>query len=125
MGISKYECEGQISIFDIMADKSSYPAVINELNEEIYSNFRDWINGKEKYEVWEHVKYLGYRYCIWLSVEKEVFQDTIVKLELLKKQYKPRKLELTTCLTPGIAKPNTVSIMLSTFWNDKQRAKNG
>ena len=78
--LNKYECEGQMDLFDFIEVKNKsfcWDDDINEIVEkikDISGNYRLEI-GKTEFRIWEHVPHLGYR--LWIDVRgtKEQLYD--------------------------------------------------
>lgn len=109
--------EGQLSLFNM------WPPVIEALQEELNTLFgRQNIKFEgESYEVWEHVPYLGKRFCVWYDVKKKDWDQD--KADRLVKKYEKENLELSYCITPVIGEggdlTDKMNVMCSTMWKTK------
>lgn len=134
--LDKYECDGQIGLFDYMeSDKKTsienfcHDNNINEIVESL-TNLADTYKleiGKTEFKIWDHVPHLGYR--LWLEVKgtkeelyAEDFQKDITKLVADSKQ---KNIELTSmwgaCMF--FKSEEKGSLYITTMFLDKARQK--
>ena len=132
--LDKYECNGQMNLFDyIESEKKSFcwDNDINELLERLYNLASQYEleMGKAEFRIWEHVPHLGYR--LWVEIlgtreelRNEKFQKDIA---ILVEDAKSRQVELSpmwgACMffTKEVNEKGRLS--LSTMFLDKQRQR--
>lgn len=115
---------GQMNILDFLHEEHKFAPIIDDLAKDLhkllYPN-----EYEEKYEVWDHVPYLGYRYSLDIKINLTEREFIINKLKELKEKYKKHKLEISIMQTPYFVDNNKTTLHISTLWEDKKRAKNG
>ena len=88
--LEKYDCDGQMNLFDYIERDSTYFCWDDDINE-IVNRLKELAEsygleiGKAEFRVWDHVPHLGYR--LWLDIRgtraelhREDFQNDIGKL---------------------------------------------
>lgn len=116
--------DGQMDISCFLREKEKIAPIIDNLSKDL-SNLLHPNKYKEKYEVWNHVPYLGYRYSTNVSINLTEQEFIINKLEEIKEKYKKHKLEISILQTPCVTADDKTTLHISTMWKDKKRAKNG
>lgn len=88
--LKKYECDGQMGLFDYIEPNTTTFCWDNDINEILdklkeVSESHGLEIGKTEFKIWDHVPYLGYR--LWLEVKgtrtelyREDFKSDVVKL---------------------------------------------
>lgn len=130
--MSKYECSGQMQLFDyIEKDSNTFSwdddinAIVKEL-EDLAGAYGLEV-GKAEFTVWEHVPHLGYR--LWLDILgtkdelfRENFQNDVGSIVELAKS---KNVELTpmwgACMFFGNSEDEKARLHFTTMFMDKQR----
>lgn len=132
--LDKYECNGQMNLFDyIESEKKSFcwDNDINELLERLYnlaSQYELEI-GKAEFRIWEHVPHLGYR--LWVDIigtREELRNENFQKdITILVEDAKNRQVELSpmwgACIFFARDEKEKGRLSLSTIFLDKQRQR--
>lgn len=135
--LNKYECSGQINLFDYIEPEITAFCWDNDINE-ILESLQDLSNyygleiGKAEFRVWEHVPHLGYR--LWVDIRgtrEELFREDFRKdVTVLVADAKRRSVELTpmwgACMFFTKDENEKGRLSFSTMFMDKarQRIKN-
>ena len=132
--LNKYECSGQINLFDyIEPDHKSFcwDNDINEILESLQdlSNYYGLEIGKAEFRVWEHVPHLGYR--LWVDVRgtrKELFREEFQRdITILIEEAKQKEVELTpmwgACMFFTKDENEKGRLSFSTLFLDKTRQR--
>lgn len=135
MGIfDKYECDGQLDLFDFIERDSNYFCWDDDINE-IVSRLKELAEsyglevGKAEFRIWEHVPHLGYR--LWLDVKgtkeelgQEAFQSDVSDLV---EYAKNRNVELNpmwgACMFFNNNENEKGQLSFSTLFMDKERRR--
>lgn len=100
--LNKYECDGQMDLFDFIENESTdfcWDEDINEIVEKLNELAESYglEVGKAEFKIWDHVPHLGYR--LWLDIRgtraelnREDFQKDVAELVA---HAKSRNVELT------------------------------
>lgn len=135
MGIlDKYECSGQMQLFDFIERDSRYFCWDDDINEivkqlkEITGTYGLEI-GKAEFEVWSHVPHLGYR--LWFDVlgtRTELSQEGFhADVKALVEYAKSKNVELTpmwgACMFFKNNDDEKASLHFTTMFMDKQRQR--
>lgn len=130
--LKKYECDGQIGLFDYIEPDSKTFCPDNDINE-IVENLKKLADtysleiGKSEFKIWEHVPHLGYR--LWLEVKgtkeelfAENFQNDVTNLVA---DSKAKNIELTPMWGACMFFKNEEkgSLYFSTLFMDRARQK--
>ena len=130
--LDKYECDGQIGLFDYMEPNQKSFCWDNDINGIVQKlmNLADTYKleiGKKEFRIWDHVHHLGYR--LWLEVKgtkEELYAENFQKdINLLVADAKQKNIELTpmwgACMFFKSEKKG--SLYLTTMFMDKARQK--
>lgn len=130
----KYECSGQMDLFDFIENDNKYfcwdediNEIVKKLNE--LAGAYDLEVGKAEFRVWDHVPHLGYR--LWFDVlvtrtelNQESFQSDINELVDFAKS---KNVDLTpmwgACMFFGKDENEKSSLHFTTMFMDKQRQR--
>ena len=130
--LNKYECEGQMGLFDYIEPDTTTFCWDNDINEisdklkELSKSYGLEI-GKTEFRIWDHVPHLGYR--LWLEVRgtreelyAENFQNDITNLAA---DSKAKNIELTPMWGACMFFRNEEkgSLYFSTMFMDRARQK--
>ncbi len=132
--LDKYECKGQMNLFDYIEPEQKsfcWDNDINELLERLYnlaSQYELEI-GKAEFRIWEHVPHLGYR--LWVDIigtREELRNENFQKdIEILVEYAKNRQVELCpmwgACMFFDRDEKEIGRLSLSTMFLDKQRQR--
>lgn len=130
--LSKYECSGQMQLFDYIEKDSNTFCWDDNINE-IVGKLEELANtygmevGKAEFTVWDHVPHLGYR--LWLDILgtknelfRENFQNDVGKIVVYAKS---KNVELTpmwgAVMFFGNSKDEKARLHFTTMFMDKQR----
>ena len=100
--LDKYECDGQMDLFDYIDHRQTYFCWDNDINEivqaiEKIANTYNLELGKAEFKVWDHVPHLGYR--LWMDVkgtrEELIREDFKADITTLVAEAKRKNIELT------------------------------
>ncbi len=131
-GLKKYECDGQMGLFDYIEPSSKNFCWDNDINE-ILRTLEETAGaygleiGKKEFRIWDHVPHLGYR--LWLEVKgtkeelyAENFQNDITNLAA---DSKTKNIELTPMWGACMFFRNGEkgSLYLTTMFMDRARQK--
>ncbi|MBQ6887673.1 MAG: hypothetical protein IJN54_09200 [Lachnospiraceae bacterium] len=132
--MDKYNCEGQMELFDFIERESTSFCWDEDINEivrllEKLAESYDLEIGKTEFTVWEHVPHLGYR--LWFDVKgtkqqlfREDFRSDIRKIV---EYAKDRKVELTpmwgACWFFTDNENEKGRLSFSTLFMDKERQR--
>lgn len=119
-----YIAEGQMTLFDFIGTEYKFAPVIDDLSADIKAIFLDR-DCTEKYEIWEHVPQLGYRYSAFITIKEQEYDDVVQRLKTIEKAYANKNLEVSIMQTPCFTDKGDINLFISTLWKDKERAKNG
>lgn len=132
--LDKYECNGQMNLFDyIESEKKSFcwDNDINELLERLYNLASQYEleMGKAEFRIWEHVPHLGYR--LWVDIKgtrEELRNENFQKdIAILVEDAKNRQVELSpmwgACMFFARDEKEKGRLSLSTMFLDKQRQR--
>lgn len=132
--LDKYECNGQMNLFDyIESEKKSFcwDNDINELLERLYNLASQYEleMGKAEFRIWEHVPHLGYR--LWVDIigtREELRNENFQKdIAILVEYAKNRQVELSpmwgACMFFARDEKEKGRLSLSTMFLDKQRQR--
>lgn len=132
--LDRYECAGQINLFDFIENESSDFCWDNDINE-IVSKLEKLATtyglevGKAEFTVWDHVPHLGYR--LWLDIKgtraelfREDFQNDVRELVTHAKSW---NVELTpmwgACMFFNNNEKEKGRLSFTTLFMDKQRRR--
>ena len=132
--LDKYECKGQMNLFDYIEPEQKsfcWDNDINELLERLYnlaSQYELEI-GKAEFRIWEHVPHLGYR--LWVDIigtREELRNENFQKdIAILVEYAKNRQVELSpmwgACIFFARDEKEKGRLSLSTIFLDKQRQR--
>ncbi len=100
--LNKYECNGQMNLFDYIESNDKSFCWDNDINEilESLQDLSDYYGleiGKVEFRIWEHVPHLGYRLCVDVrgtreELSRENFRNDI---DTLVAEAKQKNVELT------------------------------
>lgn len=130
----KYECSGQMDLFDYIEQDSKcfcWDEDINEIVQRLneLAGAYDLEVGKAEFKVWDHVPHLGYR--LWFDVivtrtelNQESFQSDVNELVNFAKD---RSVDLTpmwgACMFFGKDENEKARLHFTTMFMDKQRQR--
>ena len=126
-----YVCDNQMDIFQYLSilqvQTPKFPSVIDDLYNDLKTIIHDnkEIKNEANYSIWKHVPNLGYRFELFENVTKEEYDRFVSNYDTLIEKYKKLELELSASISPSIRERDKISLFVSSFWLDKQRAKNG
>lgn len=132
--LDRYECDGQMDLFDFIENESSDFCWDNDIND-IVSRLEELATtyglevGKAEFTVWDHVPHLGYR--LWLDIKgtraelfREAFQNDVRELVT---HAKSRNVELTpmwgACMFFNNNENEKGRLSFTTLFMDKQRRR--
>ncbi len=117
------QMEGQMSLFDFV--KPNFPDEVKELDQLVHELFDSYDIHESTYDIWDHVPYLGYRYCVFIyEVPPEVAKAGVSVLE--SKHDSWPGMEVSVSASPDCTadlNDDRWSLMISTLWKDKERRK--
>ena len=130
----RYECDGQMELFDFMERTDKYFCWDDDINEivkrlnEIAVAYGMEV-GKAEFRIWEHVPHLGYR--LWVDIigtRSELGQDNFQNdVQELMEDAKSRNIDLTTmwgaCMFFGKDENEKGCLHFTTLFMDKQRQR--
>lgn len=132
--LDKYECKGQMNLFDYIEPEQKsfcWDNDINELLERLYNLASQYEleMGKAEFRIWEHVPHLGYR--LWVDIigtREELRNENFQKdIEILVEDAKNRQVELSpmwgACIFFARDEKEKGRLSLSTIFLDKQRQR--
>ena len=100
--LDKYECNGQMNLFDYIESDTTDFCWDNDINE-ILRSLKEMVGayglelGKAEFKIWDHVPHLGYR--LWVDVRgtrEELFREEFQRdVSILVADAKNRSMELT------------------------------
>lgn len=117
------QVKGQMNLFDFV--KPDFPEEVSELDGVVHELFADYDLEEVTYDIWEHVPYLGYRYCAFIyAVPPEVAKAGASVIESQKEKWP--SLDVSINASPDCTldiEDDRWSLMISTLWKDKKRRK--
>lgn len=132
--LSKYECDGQMELFDYIEPNTTDFCWDNDINEMVEKLQKlacayGLEIGKAEFKIWEHVPHLGYR--LWVDIKgtraelrNEKFQKDVGRLVA---DAKSRNVELTpmwgACMFFTRDENEKGRLSLSTLFMDKARQR--
>jgi len=132
--LDKYECKGQMNLFDYIEPEQKsfcWDNDINELLERLYNLASQYEleMGKAEFRIWEHVPHLGYR--LWVDIigtREELRNENFQKdIEILVEYAKNRQVELSpmwgACMFFARDEKEIGRLSFSTLFLDKQRQR--
>ena len=130
--LDKYECDGQIGLFDYIEPNQESFCWDNDINiildklKKLADTYKLEI-GKTEFRIWGHVPHLGYR--LWLEVKgtkEELYAENFQKdINLLVADSKQKNIELTPMWGACMFFKNEEkgSLYITTMFLDKARQK--
>lgn len=124
-----YECDGQMSLFDIMGSPKDtefcWDKDINEIRSKLVDIAdKHSIKHTSEWDIWNHVPQFGYRMSFYLEISKSDYtQNLLDELNEVVEFANGRKVELSI-MNPFFfhSEDKTTMSIYSTF-NDKERRK--
>lgn len=134
--MDKYECDGQMNLFDYITPEQGQTSFgwDNDINE-IVENLRKLAGaynlefGKAEFRIWDHVPHLGYR--LWVDIKgtrTELYcEDFRIDVAKLVADAKQKNVELTpmwgACMFFGKDENEKGRLSFTTMFMDKSRQR--
>ena len=100
--LDKYECSGQMNLFDYIQSDITTFCCDNDINEilESLQDLSDYYGleiGKAEFKIWEHVPHLGYRLWVDMRGTRKEFSNEDFRKDVseLVEEAKQKNVELT------------------------------